>query len=75
MTSRDLSVALIGKSLLAGAALMLLVGEQSLDAGPQWQSRPQPGASLLPVRQAPEVNRIRGLPKPSEMPRQRSWVF
>jgi hypothetical protein len=76
MTSRDLSVALIGKSLLAGAALMLLlVGEQSLDAGPQWQSRPQPSASLLPVRQAPEVNRIRRLPEPSEMPRQRSWVF
>ncbi|QLC72978.1 hypothetical protein LPB260_19700 [Pseudomonas sp. LPB0260] len=76
MTSRNLSVALIGKGLLAGAALiLLLVGEQSLDTRPQWQSRPQPSAALLPVRQAPEVDRIRRLPEPREMPRQRSWVF
>jgi hypothetical protein len=79
MNSRDLPVALIGKGLLASAALMLLlVGEQSLESRPQWQSRPQPSASLQPVRQvqqAPEVLRINRLPGSSETPRQRSWVF
>ncbi|KFX70789.1 hypothetical protein TMS3_0102280 [Pseudomonas taeanensis MS-3] len=79
MNRRHLHFALLGKGLLASAALLLLlIGEQGLDAKPKAQWRPQPTEQVLSVQPATQlqpVSRIRRSPLWTGQTLQRSWVF
>ena len=59
MNRRHLHFALLGKGLLASAALLLLlIGEQGLDAKPKAQWRPQPTEQVLSVQPATQLQPV-----------------
>lgn len=82
MNHRHLPFPLLAKGLLASAALLLLlIGEQGLDAKPttqaaQWRRLPtEQVLSVPPVAPVQPVSRVRQLPLGERQRLQRSWVF
>lgn len=82
MNRRHVHFSLLAKGLLAGAALLLLlIGEQGLDAKPTTQAaqwRPLPTERVLSVQPAAQlrpVSRISQSPLGERQALPRNWVF
>ncbi len=82
MSRRHLHFSLLAKGLLASAALLLLlIGEQGLDAKPTTQAaqgRPLPAERVLSVQPAAQLQPVSRTAQPLIGERQalpRNWVF